>query len=60
MVIDTLVAIDHYSKWSEAKAIVDHDGKTIARFLEDEIIFRFGIPKYIIIDNGSEWVVEFN
>ncbi len=42
-----LVAIDHYSKWCEAKAIVDHDVKTIARFLEDEIICKFVVPKYV-------------
>ncbi len=33
-----LVAIDHYLKWCEAKAIVDHGAKTAARFLEDEIM----------------------
>jgi hypothetical protein len=55
-----LVAIDHYFKWSEAKAVVDHDAKNIARFLEDEIICRFGLLKYIIIDNGFEWATELN
>jgi hypothetical protein len=28
-----LVAIDHYSKWCEAKAVADHGTKTAARFL---------------------------
>ncbi len=32
-----LVAIDHYSKWCEAKAVVDHSAKTAARFLEDPL-----------------------
>jgi len=33
-----LVAIDHYSKWCEAKAVADHGAKTASKFLEDEII----------------------
>jgi len=55
-----LVAIDHYSKWCEAKAVADHGAKTAARFLEDEIICRYGVPKFVLIDNGGEWAVEFN
>ncbi len=48
-----LVAIDHYSKWCEAKAIADHGAKTAARFLEDEIICRYGVPKFVLTDNGG-------
>ncbi len=54
-----LVAIDHYSKWCEAKAVADHGVKTAARFLEDDIICRCGVPKFVFIDNGGEWAVEF-
>jgi len=54
-----LVAIDHYSKWCEAKAVADHGAKTVARFLEDDIICRYGVPKFILIDNGGEWAAEF-
>lgn len=55
-----LVVIDHYSKWYEAKVVVDHDAETTARFLEDEIIYKFGVPKYVLIDNGYEWVTKFD
>jgi len=55
-----LVAIDHYSKWCEAKAVADHAVKTTARFLEDEIICRYGVPKFVLTDNGGEWAAEFN
>jgi hypothetical protein len=55
-----LVAIDHYSKWSEAKAVANHGAKTTARFLEDDIIYRFGVPKFILTDNGGEWAAEFD
>ncbi len=36
-----LVAIDHYLKWCEAKAVADHGAKTTARFLEDDLICRY-------------------
>jgi len=55
-----LVAIDHYSKWCEAKAVVDHGAKTVARFLEDDIICRYGVPKFVLTDNGGEWAVGFD
>ncbi len=55
-----MVAIDHYSKWCEAKAIVDHGAKTAAKFLEDEIICKYGVPRFILTDNGGEWATEFD
>jgi len=54
-----LVAIDHYSKWCEAKAVVNHSAKTTSRFLEDDIICRYGVPRFILTDNGGEWAAEF-
>jgi hypothetical protein len=55
-----LVAIDHYSKRCEAKAVVDHGAKTAARFLEDDIICRYGVPKFVLTDNGGEWAAKFD
>ncbi len=54
-----MVAIDHYSKWCEAKAVVDHGAKTAARFLEDDLICRYGVPRFVLTNNGGEWGVEF-
>jgi hypothetical protein len=54
-----LVAIDHYSKWCEAKAVVDHGAKTATRNLEDDLICRYGVPRFVLIDNGGEWGAEF-
>ncbi len=54
-----LVAIDHYSKWCEAKAISDHGARIAAKFLEDGIICRYGVPRFILTDNGGEWVAKF-
>lgn len=55
-----LVAIDHYSKWSEAKAILDHGAKIGAKFLKDEIICRYGITRFILINNRGKWSSKFD
>ncbi len=50
-----LMAINHYSKWSKAKDVLDHGAKTAAKFLENEIICRYGIPRFISLttkENG--------
>jgi hypothetical protein len=54
-----LVAIDHYSKWCEAKAMADHGARTAARFLKDDLICRYGVLGFILTDNGGEWGAEF-
>ncbi len=54
-----LVAINHYSKWCEAKAVADHGARTAAKFLEDDLFYRYGMPSFILTDNGGEWGAEF-
>jgi hypothetical protein len=53
-----LVAIDHYSKWCEAKVVADHGANTAVRFLEDDLICRYGVPRFVLTDNGGEWGAE--
>jgi hypothetical protein len=55
-----LVVIDRYSNWCETRLVKDHDVATIAKILEEEIICRFGVPRFIFINNGGEWMVEFD
>jgi len=55
-----LINIDDYLKWCEARPIKDHDVTIAIRFLGEEIICRFGVPKFIFIDNGGEWMAEFD
>jgi len=40
-----LVAIGQYSKWCEARFLKEHDVVIVNKFLEDEIICQFGVPK---------------
>jgi hypothetical protein len=54
------VVIDHYFKWCETHLVKEHGATTSTRFFLDEIICRFGMPKYIISNSGSEWMKEFD
>jgi hypothetical protein len=54
-----LVTIDHYSKCYEVRLVKEHDALTVAKFLESEVICKYGVPKYILINNGTEWMKEF-
>jgi hypothetical protein len=49
-----LVAIDHYSKWCKAKVVANHVAKIVVMFLEDDIICKYGVPKFVLINNGGE------
>jgi transposase InsO family protein len=49
-----LVAVDKFSKWIEARPIVNVHSEEAVSFFTD-IIYRFGIPNTIIIDNGTQF-----
>jgi transposase InsO family protein len=50
-----VVAIDHFTKWIEARALEQADAQSIVQFTHDEIICRHGTPNVITTDRGSEF-----
>ena len=46
------VVIDYFTKWVEAMSYASVTKSVVARFIEKEIICRYGLPKRIISDNG--------
>jgi len=49
-----LVAIDKFSKWIEARPIIKIKSEQAVQFFTD-IIYRFGVPNSIIMDNGTQF-----
>jgi hypothetical protein len=49
------VGIDLYSKWFEAKDVLDHTAFIDVEFLEVEITCHYGIPYFLLINNGEGW-----
>jgi hypothetical protein len=46
------VAIDKFTKWSEATPVVKINKQSVVKFIKS-IIYRFGVPNRIITNNGS-------
>jgi hypothetical protein len=34
--------------------------KTTFKFLENDIICKYGVPKFVLTDNGGEWATKFD
>ncbi|KAM1611492.1 hypothetical protein ACFX1Z_000267 [Malus domestica] len=50
-----LAATDYFSKWAEAIPLREVKKETVVRFIKEHIIHRYGVPRYIIIDNGKQF-----
>ena len=50
-----LVAIDYFSKWIEAEAFTSIKDKDVTKFIWKNIVFRFGIPRSIVSNNGPQF-----
>ena len=50
-----LAATDYFSKWAEAIACKEVKKETVVNFIQTNIIYHYGVPHYIITDNGKEF-----
>ena len=50
-----IVAVDYFTKWAEAEPLTTITMKRVINFMVRNIICRFGIPKTIITDNGTQF-----
>ncbi|RVW25598.1 hypothetical protein CK203_060975 [Vitis vinifera] len=48
-----LVATDYFSKWVKVEAYANIKDKDVSKFVWKNIIYRFGVPRAIVMDNGS-------
>jgi transposase InsO family protein len=49
-----IVTIDTFTKWMEAMSVVNIMQKAAIKFLQ-RIIYMFGVPKWVLIDNGTRF-----
>jgi transposase InsO family protein len=52
------MALDYFTKWAEAMPTINFDGNTIAFFIFNQIIARFGILSEIVTDHDSHFQNE--
>jgi hypothetical protein len=53
-----LVAVEYFSKWIEAKPLATITSVTVQKFFWQNIVCRFGVPKAITVDNGTQFDAE--
>ncbi|GJT53183.1 reverse transcriptase domain-containing protein [Tanacetum coccineum] len=51
-----IVAIDYFTKWIEAKPLVRITGKDVKKFVWENIVCRFRLPRIIVTDNRTQFV----
>ena len=50
-----LVGIDYFTKWVEVEPLATITEKSIRTFLWRNIIYRYGIPRVLVSDNGKQF-----
>ncbi|XP_074299476.1 uncharacterized protein LOC141630586 [Silene latifolia] len=50
-----LVAIAYFTKWVEAASYATLTSKHVAKFITENIIYRYGVPHELISDHGSHF-----
>ena len=51
-----LVCTDYVTKWVEAKALPRATEKAVETFIFSDIFVRFGVPREIVTDQGTQFV----
>ena len=50
-----LVFSDYFTRWPEAYAIPNQTAETIAQIFVEKIVFRYGVPKKLLTDQGANF-----
>jgi len=50
-----IVGIDYFTKWVVAEAVSRITADRVKKFYWKKIIFRFGLPKYFVTDNRTQF-----
>ena len=53
-----VVAIDYFSRWIKVESFGTLKAKQMAKFIEKNLICRYGVPHHIMTDNGVQFQAE--
>jgi len=53
-----LAITDYFSKWAEAIPLIEVKTFNVVNFIKHHVIHRFGVPRRIIYDNGSQFASQ--
>ncbi|XP_042494990.1 uncharacterized protein LOC122074201 [Macadamia integrifolia] len=50
-----IVAIDYFTKWVEARPLARINEQAVEKFVRDDVIFCYSVPKVLVTDNGQQF-----
>lgn len=53
-----IVAVDYFTKWVESKPLAMIREIEAVNFFMEQIVFRFGVPRVVSTNNGSQFIGE--
>jgi len=53
-----LAITDYFSKWAKAITLSEVKASDVIKFFKHHVIYRFGVLRWIIHDNGSQFVSQ--
>jgi hypothetical protein len=53
-----VVAVKYFSKWIEAKPLATITSAMVQKFFWENIVYRFGVPKAITVNSGTQFDAE--
>jgi transposase InsO family protein len=53
-----VVAVEYFLKWIKAKPLATITSAIVQKFFYQNIVCRFGVPKTIMVDNGTQFDAE--
>jgi hypothetical protein len=51
-----LVAMDYFTKWAEALPLRNMTHREVISFVQEHIIYRFGVPQTLTTDKGPSFM----
>jgi len=53
-----LTITDYFSKWTEAIPLREVKTSDVMKFIKHHVVYRFGVPRRIVHDNGSQFISQ--
>ena len=53
-----LAITDYFSKWAESIPLREVKASDMVKFVKHHVIYRFGVPRRIVHDNGPQFVSQ--
>jgi len=53
-----LAITDYFLKWVEAIPLIEVKTSNVINFIKHHVIYRFGVPRWIIHDNGPQFTSQ--